>query len=948
MAFGNKFFFDFNDFDGLTWRIQIAEEAFVGANTEVDKSGLVPATFKMKRSKWLFGDVIKPTELIVSMIAQTDFEFKDFFDADDGDFKVQLIEDPAGVNTIMWEGLNVSEIYTEPYVQVPYPIQVSFADGINELEKIKFEDIGDAAQFTAANSEFLSNGGTADLRGAATGWWRSIWINRDSGSAIQELWECIAANTGHSVTIDASNNVFLKAGDGSTQITKTHSATIGTGTWTFIYVELAATTIGISINGGALETAAFLGTYSPGVSGFNVGSVDGLLDFYDGGMDSFNGGDGQLSPSQIRDMFKGGKGQSFSNRTLGSEVKFWFDLEEVSGTRVDSVINANNLADNNTVTQRVGVTPKFFADQKHIIEVLRIALNKLPYQLSIKEIVNIYEDDHTESATDSPLTQTFVSTKTYRDAIQDGDRPSEEAWDCRRVVEEVLREFGVRMFQWDHVWYIIRIDEWTTSTFTFRQFAPAVGSESGTATESTGTLANTVTFPAADRHWKDQTPVLEINPKVELITHRYKSFSLPTSGNDLIRNGNFILWEEGAMPLYWRSGTGLDETAYDTKTGKFNDGTRDYFGFKFRQADLDGLAAIDTTISMEMTNENIFVSATDTIRISFDFSIDLTDIFTDLNGAERGWAETGYLVSLWFKISLGSFDLVGDFQSATWQSGASEPFFKFDMSPFNTPQIFFTAEANRLSITKSITTPTLPETGERDFTFTVYAPFTNLDAAEALDSNIALTINEARIGNLYGIYLPADIEPTDERVTSVVLDIDAREEEIIAFHGDGPNQFSETSFRLSNGNITNDWHRTGVSENKKIHEILLEDIVDLRGDFTRKIKGLAVMRTTILELYQRYTLVVGADTTHYINDEFIWNIKEKEYQIEIVAIDSLGLAGTIADFNQQTFLPDVNDGPPPINIVTPQNEMLPAPNFVPGPSVPIQTISSSLTEDYPI
>lgn len=219
-----------------------------------------------------------------------------------------------------------------------------------------------AAQFTAANTEFLSKTTPTTLDVGDVDWWycgriyMDTWDTNRFVSAIQNgtnqlFWLYESATK---LTFNVYNGV-------STAIGTVQSAALSTATWYYYMVYHSATSneVGISINGAAFTTAATTG--AAGVSGapFQIGSRSASPIYFDGRMQTFAfGASGSDSMATIRDLFyNSGNGIVYADLTSAQKtstglISMW-NLTEESGARADSH-GANTLTDNNTVTANDG------------------------------------------------------------------------------------------------------------------------------------------------------------------------------------------------------------------------------------------------------------------------------------------------------------------------------------------------------------------------------------------------------------------------------------------------------------------------------------------------------------------------------------------------------------------------------------------------------------------
>jgi len=138
---------------------------------------------------------------------------------------------------------------------------------------------------------------------------------------------------------------------------------ISTGAWHFIVVEhdKDANTITIQVNNGTVDSTAYSSGLIDLASAFNIGADGSGTGPWDGRINSVGFWKRRLSSIEKTFLYNSGNGKPYQALGLlddGSNIKenliaYW-NLDEVSGTRVDSH-NSNNLTDNNTVTQAIGL-----------------------------------------------------------------------------------------------------------------------------------------------------------------------------------------------------------------------------------------------------------------------------------------------------------------------------------------------------------------------------------------------------------------------------------------------------------------------------------------------------------------------------------------------------------------------------------------------------------------
>ncbi|MGH9766101.1 MAG: LamG-like jellyroll fold domain-containing protein [Blastocatellia bacterium] len=179
--------------------------------------------------------------------------------------------------------------------------------------------IGKAAQFTRANSEFLSVGDNPTLSLGSENsdkFSLALWVYFDSLTVNQIL---AAKNDGASWEFDlilanaGTLGVFLEITGQSTGYTFVgQTPTINTATWYFVYIQADGATIGISIDNAALSTTAFTGALIDSTSAFKIGA-SGVGNYMDGRIQHVTLWKGRVLTQAERDwLWNAGRGRDLS------------------------------------------------------------------------------------------------------------------------------------------------------------------------------------------------------------------------------------------------------------------------------------------------------------------------------------------------------------------------------------------------------------------------------------------------------------------------------------------------------------------------------------------------------------------------------------------------------------------------------------------------------------
>lgn len=588
-----------------------------------------------------------------------------------------------------------------------------------------------------------------------------------------------------------------------------------------------------------------------------------------------------------------------------------------------------------------------YEGQKHMLEVLRLALNKIPFTLNIRESVNLYDDSMT--TTNSTLTEAYVSAKTYRsirrqNAKTESQQASQEPWNSRKVLEEVARPFFVHIFQADHKWWVVRLPEQAGgSDLVYKEFLPAVGSESGTSVDSSGFFNHRIDLNnTTDKLLLggDMTHLIPIE-RVKLI---YNTQNLVRGSNELLRNALFNDLKDDQVnvePLFWDSGSGIDTTSYKAVVQLFEAGNI-YNALRFQKSDITSQTAIDTDKFFETTNADIPTDTSDTLQFTMNFQINLETDLVFGDTAPEMFIYNQMLVKIEIFLQLGSYYLTGDPDAGyNWSAGIGRAEMWFDKSQIHDDRL-------RGFFQHQLETPVLPETNVVDLTFRVYAPYSNIPDYNNNDADNTIELSDTFIDYLSIKYLPGGSEPVETINYNASQNDDAEELEVEVFHGDGPSAISEGSYRLSDDSITDRWDRLGESDAQEICELYAEQIMDFRSVSRREIRA-DIRTANIYKPYHRFRVVVGATTLFMIAGETDWNVKMNEWKMSFIEMLSATLATTITKVNTLTpiiRIPPGSTDPPASPSPSPGD---PVPSPVLSPTTPSAVADMNISEmnNYP-
>ncbi len=175
--------------------------------------------------------------------------------------------------------------------------------------------VGNAADFEADNSEYLSHAdnaslSTGDIDFTLVGWYKAESI----GSTYTLASKSDGTHTEYWLRINTSNQVQFSVYNASNiQVGNVSTGSLSTGNWYFIRVwhNAAADVVGVSLNDASEVTAATTGAPSDTVASFQLGGVNGTGAVpADGLMDSWSFYKKVFTTSEGTYVFNSGAGRS--------------------------------------------------------------------------------------------------------------------------------------------------------------------------------------------------------------------------------------------------------------------------------------------------------------------------------------------------------------------------------------------------------------------------------------------------------------------------------------------------------------------------------------------------------------------------------------------------------------------------------------------------------------
>lgn len=546
-----------------------------------------------------------------------------------------------------------------------------------------------------------------------------------------------------------------------------------------------------------------------------------------------------------------------------------------------------------------------YTGQKALIETLRLALNKLPSPIAVREVVNVYEDSINSTTTDSMLAQIYTDATMYKTLEEELGVDVEKAFMCNEVIEEILKPLYCQIYQSNNKWVIIRKEEYKDTTMYFRDFNANVGTESTLTVNATGSFNPLIAITnnnsiATDIIMPSASAEKEIIPPINRLKLTYNQFNLEYEEANLIVNGDFqSYYQDGnngvtnnGYPNFWTQ-SGLNTGNYFAFKWNVN-GILNNTGFQFDPASYKLLTYNLTGTAVDYISQSkvsVPTSTSDNIRITYDIEtiLEYTTSFgpPDYAGFSN-WFSNSIEVrnEIYFKI--GIYYLAGDNISGySWSTTAQ-----------NAIARMIGGGTNPLAVTSSSTwgtsyyntfdviLPNLPQIGVYSWDFRFYETQTNVPFYNGFGS---VTIDSVYYANIAATYQPGTQDPAIEQILYANINEDENIKEIDVIHGDGTTSISQGSFRLSTGSITDLWNRRGVVENLPILTILINSIRDDNGDFKPQLNATLIGE---FENYSTFRVTIGAVSQDYILDAHTQNLETNEWECLLISIKTFtGLTG---------------------------------------------------------
>lgn len=207
--------------------------------------------------------------------------------------------------------------------------------------------VGNAAQFTATNSEYLSLEDNANLSTGNIDFTVAAWVYMDSKSGYNIF---VSRESGGSSSADREYNVFYNPatdrfifslfGSSRIDVSANTFGSPSTGTWYYVVAwhDAAADTVNIQINDGTVDSVS-TGGVAPSDTNrpFRIGETDSAY-YMDGRIDEVGFWKRVLASGERSTLYNSGNGKTVSSLLTGEQhgLVSWWAMEESSGARNDS------------------------------------------------------------------------------------------------------------------------------------------------------------------------------------------------------------------------------------------------------------------------------------------------------------------------------------------------------------------------------------------------------------------------------------------------------------------------------------------------------------------------------------------------------------------------------------------------------------------------------------
>lgn len=137
-VFGVKYYGEMRSkFQGISWRVDIAQRGYTGPSEEMTFSGTSPIKVTWERRGDDFYTPVKASEASINILCKDNFHYLGLFTSDPREYRLSLYRN----GSLFWRGFIVADLYSERFAAPPYDVTIKAVDGFNILQNLDFKDL---------------------------------------------------------------------------------------------------------------------------------------------------------------------------------------------------------------------------------------------------------------------------------------------------------------------------------------------------------------------------------------------------------------------------------------------------------------------------------------------------------------------------------------------------------------------------------------------------------------------------------------------------------------------------------------------------------------------------------------------------------------------------------------------------------------------------------------
>lgn len=515
---------------------------------------------------------------------------------------------------------------------------------------------------------------------------------------------------------------------------------------------------------------------------------------------------------------------------------------------------------------------------QHLMQIIRLCLNQIN-DLNIFEVYDLFEDNMTTGANQSMWVQAYTNTDSYVN-IRDND---EGTMSCYEVLGHVLRSFGCTICQMDGAWWIVRVINQANPAFIYREFLPAVGSESSTTVNSNGTLniaknvVNSTSYVFGSNYRQlGNSGTFSLAEKNSRVCYEFEVMGKDSSGGVLFNPKLFYINNPKNGPSDYWTATGM--TAGSANNPQPTD---DYYAFFNNGQTFINLDAQTSGTSyqnkyFEQVKNNLYVNSNDKLNYSITLGAE--------NDSNRMTSVAARFKIVLFHIATSTYYTLYD--DGTWSDGVNNDF-SITLQARNTygglPSLY-TYEIPDYLLTN------IPVTGLCNLTVRYYKP--------------QGPATKVHIKGFDVIYLQGNAP--QKQIRCVELDNYKKTYKVEAFHGTSDFPPATKILRNSIGEPL-----TTFDGGTELREILVDDILRIKGRNNR------IINTSIegeISPFTKYQISMdypsGTVTQDFIATAFSANLMRDSIAINLEQIEDAAYTAVNTIDVEEATTDDQQSSPP--------------------------------------